>query len=236
VHGVGASAQSSYGSLLKPLAEDFAVVAPDYSEWSAAASVSPSLKLDQLVDQHVDAAIRAGGETFAVAGHSLGSMLAIRTAVRHPDRVSALVLTAGFARADTSMRTKMQVWRALLLSHRDLVSRYVMSIMLSDRYISAMTDDQFEGFAELIDLTLGDGHTEQLGLALDLDLRSDLDKVRVPTLVIATNADQLVPPRMAAELLRGIPGARLADLECGHQPTLECAPQWMQLVKDFLLV
>lgn len=232
VHGGGATAQSTYGGLLGPLSQHFTLVAPDYSEALAGTATS----LDVLADRHVDTAVRAGLERFAMVGHSLGTMIAVKAAVRHPDRVTGLVLTAGFARAGMSTRLKVQLWRAMLTGDRELLSRYLMTLMLSDRYLGAMTQEQVDGFAELVGLTLRAGTTEQIDLVLSLDERSDLPLVAAPTLVVATSADHLVPPRMSVELAAAIPGATLVELDCGHQPGLECAPEWLQVIKDFLSV
>lgn len=229
VHGGGATGQSTYGSLVGALAQDFSLVVPDYSS-------APTSQLDALADLHVQTAVQSGLDRFAMVGHSLGSVIAIKAAIRHPDRVTGLVLTAGFARADMSTRLKVQLWRALLDGDRDVLSRFLMSVMLSDRYLGAMTQDQLDGFAELIALTLPTGTSEQIELVLSVDLRSELAKVAVPTLVVATAADRLIPARMSVELADSIPGATLVELDSGHQPALECAPDWMRLIKDFLSV
>lgn len=230
VHGAGATSESTYGPLVSGLAAGYGVVAPDYSRLPTDAAVD----IDALADWHVEAALRAGCERFAMIGHSLGSMIATRAAVRHPDRVTALVLTSAFARAPASTRLKLRVWRDLLDGDRVLLARFLMSLMLSDRYLDAMTEEQLDGFAELIALTVSPGSVEQLELVLRLDVRADLAKVRVPTLVIATSDDRLVPAAMSDELIDHLSAAVSAALPCGHLPALECPQEWQRLIGDFL--
>ncbi|GAA1309360.1 alpha/beta hydrolase [Saccharothrix xinjiangensis] len=232
VHGGGATAESTYGPLLPALAARRAVVAPNYT----GVRPDPGAALDVLADQHVATATAAGLERFAVVGHSLGSMIGVQAALRHPDRVTALVLTAGFAHAATSFRLKARVWRSLLAGDPDLLARYLMSVMFSHRYLGSMTDAQVDGFAELVVSSGGGDASAQIELALSLDLRGELAGVRAPALVVATADDQLVPPYLSAELAAAIPGATLASLDCGHHPALECAPDWARLIDDFLTV
>ncbi|MCA1220282.1 alpha/beta fold hydrolase [Streptomyces sp. 8L] len=229
VHGGGATRENTYGPLIGALAQDNTVIAPDYSQAPAGAAAD----LDGLTDLHVAAAVRAGHERFVVAGHSLGCLVAVKAAIRHPERVVGLVLTAGFARAAMSMRLKVQLWRALLDGDRDVLARFLMSVTFSDRYLNAMTQDQVDGFVDLIGLSLRPGTAEQIELVLNADVRGQLGRVHVPTLVVATMADRLVPPLSSVEIADGIPGARLAELDCGHQPALERAAEWSRLIKEF---
>jgi 3-oxoadipate enol-lactonase len=226
VHGIGATALSTFGPLLPTLARAFTVVAPDYSK------CPPGTDLDGLVDAHVRAAESAGHERFAVAGHSFGVPIALRLATRHPERVTGLVLTAGFACAPPATRLKLHVWRSLL-ADRELLPRFLMSVMFSDRYLRAMSDSQLDGMAELIALGV-DGETGRLmELVLTLDLRAELGRVAAPTLVVATAADQLVPSSTSVELAAAIPRARLTELDCAHHPALECADDWAGLIGQF---
>jgi pimeloyl-ACP methyl ester carboxylesterase len=229
VHGIGATSQSTYGLLVPGLAEDFAVVAADYSGVRG-----EELSLDKLVDAHLAVADGVGLDRFAMVGHSFGVPIALRLALRHPERVSALVLTAGFAHAPTSTRLKLKIWRSMAERDVELLPRFLMSVMFSERYLASMTDGQLDGMAELIALGLGDGDSSQTDLVAALDLRADLAWVTAPTLVVSATADQLVPRSAAEALARSIPGARLVDLDCGHHPALECPSEWLGLVTDFL--
>jgi pimeloyl-ACP methyl ester carboxylesterase len=231
VHGAGANWESTYGRLIGPLARDHSLVAPDYSQLPAGIDID----IDALADWHVEAALRAGHERFAMVGHSLGSMIATRAAVRHPGRVTALVLTSAFARAPASTRLKLRVWRDLLDGDRDVLSRFLMSLVLSDHYLDAMTEEQVHGFTELVSHTVSPGSARQLELVLCLDVRADLAKVTMPTLVIATADDRLVPSATTGELSDYLPAAVSATLQCGHLPALECPQDWLRLITEFLL-
>ena len=62
-----------------------------------------------------------------------------------------------------------------------------------------------------------------------------LGAVSVPTLVIRSGADRIVPPRVADRYAELIPAARLVELPgAGHQADLEHPAELSALVKDFL--
>ena len=67
-----------------------------------------------------------------------------------------------------------------------------------------------------------------------LDLKPDLPKVRIPTLVIGGTADVLTPPFEARSIAELIPGARLELIrDGGHMLMLERAEQLDRLIVDF---
>ena len=69
----------------------------------------------------------------------------------------------------------------------------------------------------------------------EFTLRGSLERLRVPTLVIAGRYDPVCGPRWAAELHEGIPGARIVTFEeSGHLPHLEQPAEFAAVIADFL--
>ncbi|MFD3761330.1 alpha/beta fold hydrolase [Streptomyces sp. NPDC058622] len=100
-HGAGGGIEANYGPIMEGLAAQHTVVGVDYPGSGTNPTTSTPLALDVLADQLVSAADAEGLDTFAVCGYSLGGPVAIRAAVRHPKRVTSLILTATFAHPDT---------------------------------------------------------------------------------------------------------------------------------------
>ncbi|MBV2364003.1 alpha/beta fold hydrolase [Streptomonospora nanhaiensis] len=111
-HGAGGGIQANYGAAMAEWARRHTVIGPDYPGAGATPRSAAPLELDDLADRLVDSAVRAGAERFALHGYSLGSAVAVRAAVRHPERVTALVLAAGFARAEPGFRALLSAWHA----------------------------------------------------------------------------------------------------------------------------
>ncbi|MEO6084923.1 MAG: alpha/beta hydrolase [Umezawaea sp.] len=233
VHGAGGTVQANFGPLLAPLSRSLKVIGADLPGSGTTPRSPGPLDLDDLADRLVASAVREGAETFTVIGYSLGCAVAVRAAVRHPDRVTGLILTSGFAVLDEATRAKVRRWRTLADGDRTALARYVTSLMLGSAYLSRMSHDQREGFIELVSLTAPIGLPEQVDLVLDADVTADLPAVAVPTLVIGTTQDQLVSLDLTKVLADGIPGARWTTLESGHAPALESAGPWARLIENF---
>ncbi|EFF89499.1 LOW QUALITY PROTEIN: 3-oxoadipate enol-lactone hydrolase, partial [Streptomyces sp. e14] len=113
-HGAGGGIDANYGPVLDVLAAHRTVVGPDYPGTGRTPRADAPLTLDGLADELVATAVEEGVETFAVAGYSLGAAVAVRAATRHPGRVTALVLTAGFAHPSPRFLLAARMWRDLL--------------------------------------------------------------------------------------------------------------------------
>jgi pimeloyl-ACP methyl ester carboxylesterase len=67
------------------------------------------------------------------------------------------------------------------------------------------------------------------------DVRDQLREIRIPTLIIHGEEDQLVPSSRAHELHEGIDGSRLVLVpKCGHWPHVEQRLRFVNAVREFL--
>jgi pimeloyl-ACP methyl ester carboxylesterase len=220
---------------MEGLAARHTVVGVDYPGAGATPKAQESLDVDGLVEQLVAAADDEGLDTFAVSGYSLGGPVAIRAAARHPERVTALVLSATFSHADT--RTNLAISHAHHLfetgQHTEL-AHYLNLLTLSEGALNALSPAQVQGAAEQIAATLPSGTGDQLDLVRRVDVRGDLAGIAVPTLVVITTADSLISPTLQRDLVAAIPSAEVAELPTGPLPFFEAPQQWSELISDFL--
>ncbi|WP_312866224.1 alpha/beta fold hydrolase [Streptomyces boluensis] len=237
-HGAGGGIEANFGPIVEGLAADHTVIGVDYPGTGATPRSEQPLTLDELADQLVGAADAEGVERFAVAGYSLGGAVAVRAAARHPRRVTALVLTATLAEADTRLRLDAEIWRELHASGRyDTLAKFLVSKALSPAALSALTPEELaatvDGTRETVPVGSGD-HAE---LVTRVDVRDDLATVAalgIPALVVSTTADQLVRPALHREVAALLPGARFAELDSGHLPFVERPEEWLDLISGFL--
>jgi pimeloyl-ACP methyl ester carboxylesterase len=234
-HGGGGGITGNFGPLLSDLATTHTVVGPDYPGSGATPRSSEPLVLDDLADGLVRAAVDAGVERFAVLGYSLGTAVAVRIATRHPERVTGLVLTAGFAHPDNRLRLAAQVWRALLdTGDRELTARTLTLLAMGrptlDALEPAALDAAIAGLADF----LPPGSPEQVDLVASVDTRAELGRIAVPTLVIATTEDGLTGVGLSRELAAGIPGAELVEVAAGHGITTEAPGAWLAAIRSLL--
>jgi pimeloyl-ACP methyl ester carboxylesterase/DNA-binding SARP family transcriptional activator len=227
--------------LIRELARDHRLVRYDQrgnglSERKVA-DVSGARQLEDL-EAVMDA---AGCERVPLLGVSQGCSIAIDYAVRHPERVSHLVLYGGFAlgwrkhgdglrTAGTALATMMRTgW-----GHATPAFRQIWTSL----FIPRAPREAADWFNEMQRIA-SDGETaSRLFLALgELDVRDKLGEVRCPTLVLHVEGDQVVPIAEGKRMAAGIPGARFVSFAGENHLPLEsdaCFPQIMEEIRRFL--
>jgi pimeloyl-ACP methyl ester carboxylesterase len=193
------------------------------------------LSVGDLADQLIAAADAEGLDRFALSGFSLGGSVAIRAAARHPERVTALVLTAAFPYRDNRLALASSIWSKIAASgDRELLAEFQLMMALGTQALESMSAEQLQQTLGFTAAAAADGSSEQTDLVGQVDVRDDLAGIKVPTLVISTTDDRLTSTALHRQLAETIPGAQLADIDTGHLPMLERTDEWLQLITDFL--
>jgi 3-oxoadipate enol-lactonase len=155
-----------------------------------------------------------------VVGASLGGLVALWLAVRHPDRVRGAVFAGAAARFGTP-----EVWReradAVRLGGTGAVVDLVLGRFFSERFRREEAD-VVARFADVLRRQSPEGYVGTCLALRDADLRSEVSSIRAPSLVVVGDEDVSAPPSDAEALRAAIPGARLIVLEgAGHLCTVE---------------
>jgi len=231
-HGAGGGIQANYATLIDDLAADHTVIAPDLPGTGRTPRRDEPLTLDGLADELV--ATADGHDRFAIVGYSLGTALAIRAATRHPDRVSALVLTAPFAKPNPRLTLLVTLWRELLAGDPARLAAFVHLIGLGAPALDSVGEGDLAESLALAAKNIPPGTPDHLDLLDTIDVRHDLARIAVPTLVISTAQDNLVTPYHHQEVVRGIDQAEYAEIATGHLPFAEAPQVWNALIRTFL--
>jgi 3-oxoadipate enol-lactonase len=150
-------------------------------------------------------------------------------ALSHSDRVRSLALLATFAAQAPRSRALLEAWRALYpVAIGDPRLRKAWELqayawLFSDRFWRSEANVRAAlRFASSQPPQPADGFAGQVDAALSHDARDKLPGIRIPTLVIHGELDQLSPKQNGEELARLIPAAELLMLpEVGHAVNLE---------------
>jgi proline iminopeptidase len=196
-------------------------------------------------------------------GHSWGAVLALEYAVRHPTRVSALVLInpapvsatqfEGFrASYVAQLGSDMDRQREILASPAyqagdpdTVAARYRIHFShalrrpadyeaLMARIAAGFHSQGSEGILKARAIEMRLNHETRQAPGGGYDLLPKLRALGIPTLVIAGEND-FVPADVAAQIAEAIPNARLVTIKaCGHFAYLECRAEVRQALHDFL--
>ena len=181
-------------------------------------------------------------EPFVLLGISQGAATCIAYAVRHPERVSHLLLYGAYARG-TFRRgdpDKERLYRALI----DLTrlgwgkDNPVFRQVFTSRFIPGATDEQVGWFNDLCRKTTSPEIAARLlETRATIDVTELLAKVQAPTLVLHSRDDDVIPITEGRILAAAIPGAQFIELDSKNHILLETEQAWKRFcaeVLDFL--
>jgi len=166
-----------------------------------------------------------GAERFPLLGASQGCAVSIAYAVRHPERVSHLILYGGFALGEARRspeKKQLHAAMATLMRHGWGSDNPAFRQMFTAQFMPGATPDQAAFFNELQRRTTSpDCAARNFEAAGQIDVSDLLGKVTMPTLVMHARGDARVPVESGRSLAAGIPGARFVALEGQNHLFLE---------------
>jgi pimeloyl-ACP methyl ester carboxylesterase len=160
---------------------------------------------------------------FALAGLSMGGMIALDLVRRAPDRVTRLALLDTTARANTEDELKIRAGRIALVQagHVDIMYGLQLSRFMPMTRLGDLT---------LVDRALkmmrrvgaGTFIRQEKAVMGRIDSRPSLAAIDCPTLVLCGRQDAATPLALSEEIAAAIKGAQLEVIDdCGHLSTME---------------
>ena len=173
-----------------------------------------------------------------------GCAVSIAYAVRHPERVSHLILLGGYS-VGWKKRARTQAEREAGEAVVTLVrvgwgqENPAFRQMFTSQFIPGADKEQADWFNEFQRISSSpEDAARNLVANGDVDVTSLLPQVRVPTLVMHARHDARVPFESGRRMAAGIPGARFVPLESQNHVILPNEPafdRFLEEVRSFLV-
>ena len=179
----------------------------------------------------------AGLDRFALLGISQGCSVSIAYAVRHPQRVTHLVLYGGYARGRRKRGSPEATEEAdavlTLMRHGWGSENPAFRQIFTSRFIPDATAEQAQWFNDLQRITASPENAVRIRQVIDdIDVDSLLSQVTVPTVVLHCRDEAAVPFEEGRRIAAGISGARFVELEGRNHLLMENEPAWPRFLKE----
>ena len=184
----------------------------------------------------------AGLDRFPLFGISQGCAVSVAYAVRHPERVSRLILYGGFARGrlqrgSSVQQDQVEAIRTLIRQGWGSDNPAFRQIFTS-QLVPDGNEDQMKWWNELQRLTTSSENALRIRDAVDqIEVTRLLPQVSQPTLVMHRREDAMQPFEEGRRLAAAIPNSRFVALEGRNHIILSNEKEWPRFlteIRDFL--
>ncbi len=235
VHGVGSYCEAWDGVITR-LADEFRLLSFDLRGHGRSAQIKGRFEIDDFTGDLLALADHVGFGRFALAGFSLGGLIAQRLALTHPERLHRLVLLSTVAGRTDEERERVLA-RLVALKAGDRGSHYDASLSrwLTEDF-QARNPDLIAELRRRNAQNDPDCYTAAYRVLAETDFGGLIDQIRLPTLIATGEHDQGSNPRMSRYMHERITGSRLHILPGLRHSLLNEAPgQVAALMRDFLM-
>jgi 3-oxoadipate enol-lactonase len=227
LHGLAATGRLNWFTAIPALSERFRVIVVDHRGHGRGIRTH-HFRLVDCADDAVAVADHLGIESFIAVGYSMGGPIAKLCWSRHPDRVRGLVLCAT---ANHFLRPQAQGAVSAVFPGMVVAARLMPRFFL-DRIIDGMTrglpaGDRRDRVRREMESSDPATVLQAARAVIRFSSRDWVAGIDVPTAVVITTQDQLVPPRRQYRLAASIPGARIFEVPGDHLACVRAAGQFV---------
>ena len=234
IHGHPFSRRMWTGQL-DALSDEFRVVAPDLPGYGESPARGATITPRGLADAVVELMEALGIERATVVGLSLGGLVAMEFGLGNADRVDGLVLTATTAAPRTPEEAAMRRATAEGLERDGMLDH---ALEMAGRLFGPAARREPALVLPILETMLT---TSPAGAAAALRGRAErpayhelLGDLRVPSLVLAGDADFFSTAEITAQLVAALPDPEVVILPgIGHMPNLEAPEAFDRAVRTF---
>ena len=230
IHGVAGTAELNWGKVLAPLGCHFRVVAADLRGHGDGIRAGSRFRLEDCADDIAALAGVLGLGKFAAVGYSMGGVVAQLLYRRHPSLLSGLVLcsTAGSVAGSPAERLAALALPAAAAAARwNPLLRMASAELLGMALLGPVNDPATARWAraQLRRTRLATAISASRAVC-EFSSEGWIGQVDVPTAVVVTTRDRLVPASRQLKLARAVPGASVHEVDADHGVCITAPQMW----------
>ncbi|RIK42806.1 MAG: alpha/beta hydrolase [Chloroflexi bacterium] len=233
IAGLG-SPKGSWAAAMARLSDTFRCIAIDNRDAGENVEERAGYSIADMADDCAAFLRALGIERASVAGSSMGGFIALHLTLNYPLLVDRLILVGTAAAVPSGIAAPVEAdWAPDTLER----ARRRLPQTVAPGFFEAHPERLEEMAAETAqnNMTFAGYARQSAAITETHDVRSRLEEILQPTLVVHGDADAAVPLAAGEELARGIAHARLEVLpNVGHLPHRETPDAFAALVREFL--
>ena len=197
------------------LSQSWYTIAYDHRGAGATIASAESITFNRLVDDVIAVLDAYNVENCVLAAESAGAITALSAALKHPKRITGLVIVDGMYFRETPPEKDL-----FLLGLRKAYSTTL------DHFVETCVPEPDSDHIKRWGRQIIDRASQEAAIALylsagEVDLRNEISHISQPTLILHGEADGIVPIKEARQLSGILSNAKLSILPgAGHVPTM----------------
>ena len=231
------------------LARHLQVLAVDPRGIGRSTKSPPPYTVEAWADDFAVMIDKLGFGPIHVLGSSLGGSMALALAQRHPGKLKSLMVVGGFSELDRATELNFRLRLRLIekLGMSDEVADYMGLWTLTRKFINSdagyatmranqdiIRANSAESYSAFVEALLKWGRC-QPGQEREAKFTTLLDSIALPTLVVTSDNDHLIPKELSDLIAARIAGAKLVVMPgAGHIPFMEQPAEVVRIVLAFL--
>jgi len=231
------------------LARHLQVLAVDPRGIGRSTKSPPPYTVEAWADDFAVMIDKLGFGPIHVLGSSLGGSMALALAQRHPGKLKSLMVVGGFSELDRATELNFRLRLRLIekLGMSDEVADYMGLWTLTRKFINSdagyatmranqdnIRANSAESYSAFVEALLKWGRC-QPGQEREAKFTTLLESIALPTLVVTSDNDHLIPKELSDLIAARIAGAKLVVMPgAGHIPFMEQPTEVVRIVLDFI--
>ncbi|MCF1742471.1 3-oxoadipate enol-lactonase [Paradevosia shaoguanensis] len=221
-----------WDAVIERLSDRYRVISYDQRGHGLSDAPSAPYKLDDHVADLEGLADLLGLAEFALAGVSVGGLIAQGFALRNAHRLKALILCDTAARIgdDATWNSRIAAIRANGIGS---ISDAIMARWFGPQFRAEHAAD-YAGWRNMLERSPVEGYIGTCAALRDADLRGQVGSIGLRTLVVVGEHDQSTPPEVVRATAQLLPDAQFEIMAgVGHIPSIEQPERLVELMLNY---